>query len=153
MNIVILNGRLVRDPELKFGQSGKAYSRFSIAVDRPFQSSDKNTQTVDFINCVAFGKTAEFIGEYFRKGRKILLNGRLQMSQYESEGKKITTYVVIADSVEFGEAKTSSGTTETSSYGRSESKSTNNTIETPGFDENSSDDMGAPTEIDDEFPF
>ena len=75
------------------------------------------------------------------------------MSQYESEGKKITTYVVIADSVEFGEAKTSSGTTETSSYGRNESKSTNNTIETPGFDENSSDDMGAPTEIDDEFPF
>ena len=154
MNLVVLNGRLTRDPELKFGQSGKAYSRFSIAVDRPFQSSaDKNSQTADFINCVAFGKTAEFIGEYFRKGRKILLNGRLQMSQYESEGKKITTYVVIVDSVEFGEAKTSSGTTETSSYGRSESKSTNNTIETPGFDENSSDDMGAPTEIDDEFPF
>ena len=112
MNLVVLNGRLTRDPELKFGQSGKAYSRFSIAVDRPFQSSaDKNSQTADFINCVAFGKTAEFIGEYFRKGRKILLNGRLQMSQYESEGKKITTYVVIADSVEFGEAKASSGST------------------------------------------
>lgn len=89
MNLVVLNGRLTRDPELKFGQSGKAYSRFSIAVDRPFQSSsDKNSQTADFINCVAFGKTAEFIGEYFRKGRKILLNGKLQMSQYESEGKK-----------------------------------------------------------------
>ena len=92
MNLVVLNGRLTRDPELKFGQSGKAYSRFSIAVDRPFQSSsDKNSQTADFINCVAFGKTAEFIGEYFRKGRKILLNGKLQMSQYESEGKKVTT--------------------------------------------------------------
>ena len=85
MNLVVLNGRLVRDPELKFGQSGKAYSRFSIAVERPFSSSaDKNSQTADFINCVAFGKTAEFIGEYFRKGRKILLNGRLQMDQYES---------------------------------------------------------------------
>ena len=121
MTLVVLNGRLTRDPELKFGQSGKAYSRFSIAVDRPFQSSaDKNSQTADFINCVAFGKTAEFIGEYFRKGRKILLNGRLQMSQYESEGKKITTYVVIADSVEFGEAKASSGSTDT---GHSASKS------------------------------
>ena len=154
MNIVILNGRLVRDPELKFGQSGKAYSRFSIAVDRPFQSSaDKNSQTVDFINCVAFGKTAEFIGEYFRKGRKILLNGRLQMSQYESEGKKITTYVVVVDSVEFGEAKASSGTTDTSSYEHSENKSVNNMVETQAFDETSSDDMGAPAEIDDEFPF
>ncbi|ERT40122.1 single-stranded DNA-binding protein [Fusobacterium nucleatum] len=146
MNLVVLNGRLTRDPELKFGQSGKAYSRFSIAVDRPFQSSaDKNSQTADFINCVAFGKTAEFIGEYFRKGRKILLNGRLQMSQYESEGKKITTYVVIADSVEFGEAKASSGSTA--------SKSTNNVMETPTFEETSSDDTGASAEIDDEFPF
>ena len=130
MNLVVLNGRLTRDPELKFGQSGKAYSRFSIAV--------------------AFGKTAEFIGEYFRKGRKILLNGRLQMSQYESEGKKITTYVVIADSVEFGEAKASSGSTDT---GHSASKSTNNVMETPTFEETSSDDTGASAEIDDEFPF
>ena len=151
MNIVVLNGRLVRDPELKFGQSGKAYSRFSIAVDRPFQSSaDKNSQTADFINCVAFGKTAEFIGEYFRKGRKILLNGRLQMSQYESEGKKITTYVVIADSVEFGETKASSGSTDA---GHSASKSTSNVIEAPAYDETSSDDTGTSAEIDDEFPF
>ena len=154
MNLVVLNGRLTRDPELKFGQSGKAYSRFSIAVDRPFQSSsDKNSQTADFINCVAFGKTAEFIGEYFRTGRKILLNGKLQMSQYESEGKKITTYVVVVDSVEFGESKANSGATDTSSYGHSESKSTNNVMETPVFDDNSSDDMGTPAEIDDEFPF
>lgn len=154
MNLVVLNGRLTRDPELKFGQSGKAYSRFSIAVDRPFQSSsDKNSQTADFINCVAFGKTAEFIGEYFRKGRKILLNGKLQMSQYESEGKKVTTYVVVVDSVEFGESKVNSGATDTSSYGHSESKSTNNVMETPVFDDSSSDDMGAPAEIDDEFPF
>ena len=151
MNLVVLNGRLTRDPELKFGQSGKAYSRFSIAVDRPFQSStDKNSQTADFINCVAFGTTAEFIGAYFRKGRKILLNGRLQMSQYESEGKKITTYVVIADSVEFGEAKASSGSTDA---GHSASKSTNNVIEAPAYDETSSDDTGTSAEIDDEFPF
>lgn len=146
MNLVVLNGRLTRDPELKFGQSGKAYSRFSIAVDRGFQS-DKTAQTADFINCVAFGKTAEFIGEYFRKGRKILLNGKLQMSQYESEGKKVTTYVVVVDSVEFGESKTNS--TDTSSYNNDFSKSfSKNMNETePAFEDE------VESNIDDEFPF
>lgn len=72
MNLVVLNGRLVRDPELKFGQSGKAYSRFSIAVDRPFQTST-DSQTADFINCVAFGKTAEFIGNILEKEEKFYL--------------------------------------------------------------------------------
>lgn len=146
MNLVVLNGRLTRDPELKFGQSGKAYSRFSIAVDRGFQS-DKTAQTADFINCVAFGKTAEFIGEYFRKGRKILLNGKLQMSQYESEGKKVTTYVVVVDSVEFGESKTNS--TDTSSYNNDFSKSfSKNMNETePVFEDE------VESNIDDEFPF
>lgn len=146
MNLVVLNGRLTRDPELKFGQSGKAYSRFSIAVDRGFQS-DKTGQTADFINCVAFGKTAEFIGEYFRKGRKILLNGRLQMSQYESEGKKVTTYVVVVDSVEFGESKAA---TADSAYSNNAYTKTSNKIseETePMFDE------GADPNFDDEFPF
>lgn len=145
MNLVVLNGRLTRDPELKFGQSGKAYSRFSIAVDRGFQS-DKTAPTADFINCVAFGKTAEFIGEYFRKGKKILLNGKLQMSQYESEGKKITTYVVLVDSVEFGESKNASeggnSSYNPSSYSKPVADDMNNE---PVFDDNSN--------IDDEFPF
>lgn len=147
MNLVVLNGRLTRDPELKFGQSGKAYSRFSIAVDRPFSSAaDKDSQTVDFINCVAFGKTAEFIGEYFRKGRKILLHGRIQMSQYESEGKKLTTFNVIAESVEFGESKASG---ESSSYGTYENSSAKNKVmEAPVFE-----DEPSSTDIDDEFPF
>ena len=83
MNLVVLTGRLTRDPELKFGQSGKAYSRFSLAVDRPFQKGE-----ADFINCVAFGKTAELIGEYLRKGRKVGVNGRLQMNRYEATEKK-----------------------------------------------------------------
>lgn len=146
MNLVVLNGRLTRDPELKFGQSGKAYSRFSIAVDRGFQS-DKNAQTADFINCVAFGKTAEFIGEYFRKGRKILLNGKLQMSQYEAEGKKMTTYVVVVDSVEFGESKSASSDAPASynNYGKAQDKSIEN--DEPMFEESSD------ANFDDEFPF
>ena len=149
MNLVVLNGRLVRDPELKFGQSGKAYSRFSIAVDRPFQSSaDKNSQTADFINCVAFGKTAEFIAEYFRKGRKILLRGSLQMNQYESEGKKLTTYVVIAENVEFGEAKANAGANDFKA-------SSNTVMETSNFEEfHSEDDIPETVPVsDDEFPF
>ena len=149
MNLVVLNGRLVRDPELKFGQSGKAYSRFSIAVDRPFQSSaDKNSQTADFINCVAFGKTAEFIGEYFRKGRKILLRGSLQMNQYESEGKKLTTYVVIAENVEFGEAKANAGANDFKA-------SSNTVMETSNFEEfhSGDDNIESAPVADDEFPF
>ena len=151
MNLVVLNGRLTRDPELKFGQSGKAYSRFSIAVDRPFQSSaDKNSQTADFINCVAFGKTAEFIGEYFRKGRKILLRGSLQMNQYESEGKKLTTYVVIAENVEFGEAKANANA------GGNDYKAPSNAVmETSNFEEfhSGDDNIESAPVTDDEFPF
>ena len=100
MNLVVLTGRLTRDPELKFGQSGKAYSRFSLAVDRPFQKGE-----ADFINCVAFGKTAELIGEYLRKGRKVGVNGRLQMNRYEVNGEKRTGYDVVVDSIEFLESK------------------------------------------------
>ena len=149
MNLVVLNGRLVRDPELKFGQSGKAYSRFSIAVDRPFQTST-DSQTADFINCVAFGKTAEFIGEYFRKGRKILLKGSLQMNQYESEGKKLTTYVVIAENVEFGEAKANAN------VGGNDYKAPSDTvIENSNFEEfhSGADNIENTSIADDEFPF
>ena len=149
MNLVVLNGRLVRDPELKFGQSGKAYSRFSIAVDRPFQNST-DSQTADFINCVAFGKTAEFIGEYFRKGRKILLKGSLQMNQYESEGKKLTTYVVIAENVEFGESKANANA------GGNDYKAPSDTvIENSNFEEfhSGADNIENTSIADDEFPF
>ncbi len=102
MNLVVLTGRLTRDPELKYGQSGKAYCRFSLAVDRPFQKGE-----TDFINCVAFGKTAELIGEYLRKGRKTGVQGRLQMNRYEVEGEKRTTYDVVVDNIEFLEGKSS----------------------------------------------
>lgn len=100
MNLVVLIGRLTRDPELKFGQSGKAYSKFSLAVDRPFSKGE-----ADFINCVAFGKTAELIGEYLRKGRKVAINGRLQMNKYEVNGEKRTSYDVVVDTMEFVEGK------------------------------------------------
>ena len=84
----------------------KAYSRFSLAVDRPFQKGE-----ADFINCVAFGKTAELIGEYLRKGRKVGVNGRLQMNRYEANGEKRTSYDVLVENIEFLEAKGSGDST------------------------------------------
>lgn len=106
MNLVVLTGRLTRDPELKYGQSGKAYSRFSLAVDRPFQKGE-----ADFINCVAFGKTAELIGEYLRKGRKVGVQGSLQMNRYEVNGEKRTSYDVLVNNIEFLESKNSTSST------------------------------------------
>ncbi|MGL6064193.1 MAG: single-stranded DNA-binding protein [Fusobacteriaceae bacterium] len=105
MNLVVLIGRLTRDPELKFGQSGKAYSKFALAVDNPFKKGE-----ADFINCVAFGKTAELIGEYLRKGKKVAINGRLQMNRYEINGEKRTSYDVLVEQVEFIEPRGNSET-------------------------------------------
>ncbi|MGL4252449.1 MAG: single-stranded DNA-binding protein [Fusobacteriaceae bacterium] len=144
MNLVVLIGRLTRDPELKFGQSGKAYSRFSIAVDNPMKKGE-----ADFINCVAFGKTAELIGEYMRKGSKIGVNGRLQMNRYEVNGEKRTSYDVLVEQIEFLDSKNtqSSSSDYSASYqSASPAPSQPKTTEPkPAFQEESFDD--------DEFPF
>lgn len=145
MNLVVLTGRLTRDPELKFGQSGKAYSRFSLAVDRPMQKGE-----TDFINCVAFGKTAELIGEYLRKGRKAGVTGRLQMSRYEVNGEKRTSYDVVVDTIEFLESKGASDSTgyEPHDYAPSYSAPSSNASK-PAVKEHEE----VPYEDDDEFPF
>ena len=104
MNNVSLVGRLTRDPEIKTTNSGSSYARFSIAVDR--RGKDAGT---DFINIVAFGKTSEFIERYFRKGQRIGINGRIQTGSYEGkDGKKVYTFDVIAENVEFVESKSAS---------------------------------------------
>lgn len=104
MNNVSLVGRLTRDPEIKTTNSGSSYARFSIAVDR--RGKDAGT---DFINIVAFGKTSEFIERYFRKGQRIGINGRIQTGSYEgNDGKKVYTFDVIAENVEFVESKSAS---------------------------------------------
>lgn len=100
MNIITLTGRLSRDPELKTGKT--TYCRFSLAVNRPMKKDE-----VDFINCVAFGKTAELIGEYCRKGHKLGVQGTLQMNSYEVNGEKRTSYDVIVNQIEFLESKKS----------------------------------------------
>ncbi len=145
MNLVVLTGRLTRDPELKYGQSGKAYCRFSVAVDRAFQKGE-----ADFINCVAFGKTAELIGEYLRKGRRAGINGRLQMNRYEINGEKRTTYDVVVDQIEFLESRNAVSDNNFEAKGYSESGYSKNQTSAP--DVYSEPDVDF-EEDDDEFPF
>ena len=114
MNLVVLTGRLTRDPELKYGQSGNAYCRFGLAVNRP-----RKRDEVDFINCVAFGKTAELIGEYLRKGSRTGLEGALQMNRYEVNGEKRTSYDVVVNQIEFLEGKNSGQDTDFNNSGYS----------------------------------
>ena len=111
MNNVTLMGRLTRDPELKYSQSGKAYCRFTVAVNREF-----NKDEADFINCLAFGKTAETIAEWLGKGRRIALQGRIQTGNYENKnGDKVNTFEVVADRFEFVDSA-KSGTNKNQTY-------------------------------------
>ncbi|ACZ07685.1 Helix-destabilizing protein [Sebaldella termitidis] len=96
MNLVTLMGRLTRDPELKYSQSGKAFTKFSIAVTREF-----NRDEADFINCIAWDKRAETICEYLRKGRRIALQGRLSVRNYEKDGETKWITEVIVDKFDF----------------------------------------------------
>lgn len=103
MNKVILTGRLTKDIELKDAGNSKV-ANFSLAVDRAIKQEGK--PDVDFIDCAAFGKTAEFMGKYMSKGSKIALEGRLQIDTYpDKEGKKRTHAAVIANAVEFAGPK------------------------------------------------
>ena len=108
MNCVNLIGRLTKDLELRQSQSGSASCRFTLAVDR-IQRSDQQKET-DFINCVAFGKTAENMNCYLRKGSKIGVQGRIQTGSYTNkQGQKVYTTDVMVDRVDFLDTKKDSG--------------------------------------------
>ena len=101
MNRVILIGRLTRDPEIRYTQSGIAVANFSIAVDRRFKNANGEKET-DFINIVAWRKQAELVGEYVKKGYMIAVDGSLQMRKYQTrEGENRTTFEVLADNLQF----------------------------------------------------
>ncbi len=109
MNKVILLGRMARDPEVRYTQSAEplAVCRFAVAVDRPFsRNRQEGEPTADFINCVCFGKRGENIGQYFRKGNRIAVTGRLQVSSYtDQQGNKRYSTDVIVEDFEFVESK------------------------------------------------
>jgi len=97
---------LTRDPEVRYSDNGHTVARFAIAVDRRFKK--ENEQNADFINTVAFGKTAEFVEKYFFQGNKIVVEGRIQTGSYTNQdGQKVYTTDVVAEQGEFGESKNS----------------------------------------------
>lgn len=104
MNKVSLVGRLTKDPAVTYGgASNTAIARITLAVDRRFKR--EGDADADFISCVAFGKTAEFLEKYFKKGMKLGATGRIQTGSYEKDGHKVYTTDVILEETEFVESK------------------------------------------------
>ena len=106
MNKVILLGNLTRDPEIRYSQGEKslAIARFSIAVNRRFARQGETD--VDFFNCTAFGRQAEFVEKYFKQGSRMLLSGRIQNDNYTNKnGERVYSVQIIAEEIEFAERK------------------------------------------------
>ena len=106
LNHIVIMGRLTRDPELRRTGSGIAVASFTVAVDRDFGSRDGGEKETDFIDCVAWRQTGEFVSKYFTKGRMIVVSGRLQIRSWtDKDGNKRRTAEVVADNVYFGDSK------------------------------------------------
>lgn len=139
MNKVILTGRFTRDPEVRYTNDGTSIARFSIAVNRRF-AKEGSDQKADFLNCIAFGKSAEFIEKYFFKGMKVDLSGRIQTGSYTNrDGQKVYTTDIVVEEIEFGESKGSN---------QSQQKP-----ETPHPETDPDGFMSIPDGIDEELPF
>ena len=110
MNKVVLMGRFTRDPEVRYsqGENALAIARYTLAVDRRFKRDGE--QSADFINCVVFGKSAEFTERYFRQGMRVTVCGRIQTGSYTNrDGVKVYTTEVVVEEQEFAESKNASG--------------------------------------------
>ena len=118
LNHITLMGRLVRDPELRRTGSGVAVATFRVAVDRDYASKDGGERKADFIDCVAWRQTGEFISKYFAKGRMIVVDGRLEMRDWtDKEGNKRTSAEVIVENAYFGDSKRDGEAGSASPYG------------------------------------
>ena len=111
MNVVALVGRVTRDPDIRQsqGENPMVVARYTLAVDR---RGTKEKDKADFISMVSFGKTAEFLQKYVKKGTKLCIRGRIQTGSYEKDGKKIYTTDVVAEDIEFAESKKQSQETQ-----------------------------------------
>ncbi len=147
MNKVILMGRLTRDPEVRYsqGDAATAIGRYTLAVDRRFRR-DGDQQTADFINCVAFGRAAEFAEKYLRQGTKVVVTGRIQTGSYTNrDGVKVYTTDVVVEDQEFAESK-AAGTSNNSFQASPSPSPMPSTDIGDGF-------MNIPDGIDEELPF
>ena len=106
LNHIVIMGRLARDPELRRTGSGIAVTSFTLAVDRDFAPKDGSERETDWIDCVAWRQTGEFVSKYFTKGRMAVVSGRLQIRNWtDKDGNKRRSAEVVADSVYFGGSK------------------------------------------------
>jgi single-strand DNA-binding protein len=110
LNKIAIMGRLTKDVELRHTNNGTAVASFTLAVDRDFKSKDGNKET-DFIDCVAWKNTADFVSNHFSKGRMAVVEGRLQSRKWtDKDGNKRTAYEIMVESIYFGDSKTESKT-------------------------------------------
>ena len=117
LNHIVIMGRLVRDPELRRTGTGVAVASFRVAVDRDFVSKDGGERKADFIDCVAWRQTGEFISKYFTKGRMIIVDGRLEMRDWtDKDGNKRTSAEIVVANAYFGDSKRD-GDSSGSAYG------------------------------------
>lgn len=144
MNNVSLVGRLVRDPEVRYGQNESvSAAKFSLAVERRFKRDGE--PTVDFINCTVFGKSAEFTEKYFRKGMRVAITGRIQTGSYKSkDGQTVFTTEIIVESQEIAQSKSESNESSTASNAE--------TGKSP-YGSSGDDFMSIPEGAEDELPF
>ena len=106
LNHVVIMGRLTRDPELRRTATGAAVTSFTVAVDRDFGKNENGEKETDFIDCVAWRQTGEFVSKYFTRGRMAVVSGRLQIRNWtDKDGNKRRSAEVLADSVYFGDSK------------------------------------------------
>ena len=142
MNKVILMGRLTRDPEVSSSASGTTFARFSIAVDRRFKREGE--PDADFFNCTSFGKQAEFVERYLKKGTKIVVTGRIQNDNYTNkEGQKVYSVRIMVEEIEFAESKNAS----------SDGGSYNSGSSSQGSNGGGNDFMNIPDGLVEELPF
>ena len=146
MNKAILMGRLTRDPDVRYsqGENPMAIARYTLAVDRRFKRDGE--QSADFINCLAFGRSAEFAEKYFKQGTKIAVSGRIQTGSYTNrEGVKVYTTEVVIEEQEFAESKAAAS--QNNNRGASQpSTPPPSTAASDGF-------MNIPDGLEDELPF
>ena len=110
LNHIVIMGRLTRDPELRHTQAGTAVASFTVAVDRDFKDKETGERKTDFIDCVAWRSTGEFVDKYFAKGRMAVVEGRLQLRDWtDKEGNKRRSAEVLVSSVYFGDSKPKDG--------------------------------------------
>lgn len=144
MNNVSLVGRLVRDPEVRYGQNESvSVAKFSLAVERRFKRD--GDPTVDFINCTVFGKSAEFTEKYFRRGMRVAITGRIQTGSYKNkDGQTVFTTEIIVESQEIAQSKSESNESSTASNAEA-GKSP--------YGSSGDDFMSIPEGVEDELPF